>query len=125
MSPMDFAKYPKDWKSISRQIREQAGNCCEFCGLANGLIGYRFPPDGRFEEVQGTGDAQVDDGGRAVRIILTVAHLDHNTTNNDPSNLRALCQKCHLGWDARHHAVNAARTRTAKRIAAGQLEIAS
>ena len=26
-------------------------------------------------------------------------------------NLRALCQRCHLRYDAKHHAKNAARTR--------------
>lgn len=33
---MDRTKYPKDWPEISRQIREQAGNRCEFCGAPNG-----------------------------------------------------------------------------------------
>ena len=37
------------------------------------------------------------------RIVLTVAHLDRNRRNNDPSNLAALCQRCHLAHDLKHH----------------------
>jgi predicted ATP-dependent serine protease len=34
-------------------------------------------------------------------IILTIAHLDHTPENCARENLRALCQKCHNGYDAR------------------------
>jgi hypothetical protein len=34
---------------------------------------------------------------------LTIAHLDHNPQNNKESNLKALCQKCHLNYDLEHH----------------------
>lgn len=33
------------------------------------------------------------------RVVLTVAHMDQDPANNDPANLRALCQRCHLAWD--------------------------
>jgi 5-methylcytosine-specific restriction endonuclease McrA len=72
------ARYPKDWKEISRSIRERAGNCCEQCNAANG------------EPHPITGS----------RVVLTVAHLDHTPENCDPSNLRAWCQKCHNAYDA-------------------------
>lgn len=35
-----------------------------------------------------------------VRVILTVAHLDHTPENCDPANLRAWCQWCHNTYDA-------------------------
>ena len=38
------------------------------------------------------------------RVVLTVAHLDHTPENCDPSNLRALCQRCHNKYDAKHRA---------------------
>jgi hypothetical protein len=44
-------------------------------------------------------------------IVLTVAHLDHDPRNCELSNLKALCQKCHLGYDAQHHAQTAYETR--------------
>ena len=53
-------------------------------------------------------------GERATVIVLTVAHLDHNVSNNDDSNLVALCQRCHLTYDAKLHAINARKTREAK-----------
>lgn len=37
------------------------------------------------------------------RVILTVAHLDHQPENCDRDNLRAMCQRCHLAYDAEEH----------------------
>jgi 5-methylcytosine-specific restriction endonuclease McrA len=36
---------------------------------------------------------------RIVRIILTVAHLDHQPENCAPENLKAWCQRCHNRYD--------------------------
>ena len=49
------------------------------------------------------------------KVALTVAHLDHDPSNNAESNLRALCQRCHLRYDTAHHQRNAAQTRRAKK----------
>lgn len=51
-------------------------------------------------------------------VCLTIAHLDHDITNNDYSNLAALCQPCHLRYDAEYHAKNSRETRKAKKQAA-------
>ncbi len=48
------------------------------------------------------------------KVVLTIAHMDHDETHADPERCRALCQKCHLSWDAKHHAKNAALTRRRK-----------
>jgi hypothetical protein len=53
-------------------------------------------------------------------VVLTIAHLDHDTTNNEDSNLAALCQRCHLTYDAKLHAENSRWTREAK---SGQLNL--
>lgn len=100
--PMKRELYPKDWKRISDAIRDRAGNRCEWpgCGLANG--------------------ATVAGKRGEYRVVLTVAHLDHNPANCDPANLRAWCQPHHLRYDARHHARNAAATRRGKQMDAGQ-----
>jgi hypothetical protein len=37
--------------------------------------------------------------GLCTRIILTIAHVDHDESNNADSNLLALCQFCHLHLD--------------------------
>lgn len=51
------------------------------------------------------------DGNRWFVIVLTVAHLDHDPRNCDPSNLKALCQRCHLRYDIEHHGETAYQTR--------------
>jgi hypothetical protein len=48
------------------------------------------------------------------RVVLTIAHLDHDETNCAPENLRAWCQRCHLTYDAAHHALTARATRRAR-----------
>jgi 5-methylcytosine-specific restriction endonuclease McrA len=99
--PFDRKKYPNNWTSISRRIRELAGKKCEFCGAEN----YAQHP------ITGS------------RVVLTVAHLDHDTTNNRRENLRALCQRCHLRYDSEYHKKNAANTRRRKKLAGGQTEL--
>ena len=108
------ARYPKDWPGISRNIRERAGNQCEECGVQNGQLGGRTS-DGKWHSANPTGDNGMRltwpqpgewawcEGGhqlRIVRIVLTVAHLDHQPENCDPANLRAWCQRCHNRYDA-------------------------
>jgi hypothetical protein len=45
------------------------------------------------------------------KVILTVAHLDHNPANCDPGNLLAMCQACHLRYDGRSVRVSRFRSR--------------
>jgi len=93
------SRYPKDWKAISLAVRERAGWRCE------GSPAY---PDCRARNGQPhpvTGSV----------VILTVAHLDHMPENSADDNLRAICQRCHLTYDAAHHAANAASTRRSRR----------
>jgi hypothetical protein len=40
---------------------------------------------------------------RVTRVVLAAAHLDGDPTNNRLTNLRALCQRCHLLQDQSHH----------------------
>lgn len=94
--------YPKNWKEIRQRILERAGNKCEFCGVENYAVGYR-DEDGNFVESVGMQqEADEIDGEKLFKIVLTVAHLDHDPINCDPSNLRALCQKCHNNYDKEH-----------------------
>lgn len=80
--PIDYKKYPKNWLSeIRPRILKRANNQCEFCGVKN----YSF----------------VKRKNKTVKIVLTIAHLDHDESNNDvkDSRLAALCQKCHINYD--------------------------
>jgi len=94
IKPENKARYPKDWKQISHRIRfERAGGRCEWCFAIN------------YEPHPITGS----------KVVLTVAHLDHTPENCNDENLVALCQRCHLRYDAKHHANTARVTRNQKK----------
>ena len=118
----DKSLYPENWKQISLAVREAAGNKCEFCGVANKAVGARdrFGEWHDADDIEGMsaseGDYLFDEYPNYIRIVLTVAHLDHNPANNEHSNLKALCQKCHLSYDAKHHAQNAKVTRAKHKV---------
>jgi len=99
--PFNRSLYPPDWEAISLRIKERAGWKCEFCGAVHG------------EAHPVTGS----------KVILTTAHLDHIPAHCEDDNLKALCQRCHLTYDGKHHAKNAAKTRRKKRIDGGQMEM--
>jgi len=99
ISPENKSRYPADWKQIRARILERAGNRCE------GSPAY---PDCR--AING---AEIRGLDRRL-VVLTIAHLDHTPENNADDNLRAWCQRCHLTYDAKHHAKNAAVTRRKK-----------
>lgn len=99
--PENRARYPRDWKIISKRIRIRAGSRCEFCGI----------PDG-----------DVQPGSGAI-VVLTVAHMDHVPENCSDENLKALCQKCHNSYDAEHRSKNRATNAGKDREAQGQLKL--
>lgn len=88
ISPENKKLYPKDWAEISARIRyDRAGNRCE-----KDVDGYRCKAiNGESHPITGS------------TVVLTVAHLDHDPANCDDSNLMAMCQRCHLRYDAHHH----------------------
>ncbi len=110
--PIDYSEYPPNWKTeIRPAVLERAGYCCEFCGVKNHSLIHRFGKGVNDWEYwpEGTGsDAWSIDGRKVTKVILTIAHLDHDKLNHniDLERLKALCQKCHLGYDLKHHANN-------------------
>ncbi len=129
IKPENKVRYPKDWKDIRAKILARARYKCEepACALGNGWIGYR-DDDGKFMLLSTSGRA--DDyaghatGYRVFRVVLTIAHLDHVPEHCDESNLRAWCQRCHLRYDAAHHAFNSAQTRRARKNTIDMFEVA-
>jgi len=88
---IDYKKYPKNWKEIRARILKRAKNRCECegeCGL--------HTTTGRCIELNGY-PAEYARG----KIVLTIAHLDHDEENHDVKDdrLKALCQRCHLRYD--------------------------
>lgn len=120
IKPENRDRYPPDWPTISASIAARARYRCEQCGIENYALGGRLR-DGRFlhalprgeqllrvvwprpGDVDWCGDNGRQERLRIIRIICTVAHLDHTPENCDPSNLRFLCQRCHLIYDLQHH----------------------
>ena len=102
--PIRKEDYPPDWAAISIQVREAAGQRCQWCGVPNGATVQRIAPV-QYRQVWIAGvlhqkpAADWLEAPTGTRIILTVAHLDRDCTNNDRSNLAALCQRCHLNHD--------------------------
>lgn len=119
--PENKARYPKDWPAISARIRLRAGNKCEECGVENYALGGRnksgdwlaawpigtdglrttWPQPGEWawcgdEETQGKAHLRI------VRIVLTVAHLNHTPEDCADDNLRCWCQRCHNRYDVAH-----------------------
>ncbi len=84
--PENKSRYPKDWPAISRRIRDEAGNRCQ---------GSPEFPECRAEN----GKPHPVTGSK---VVLTVAHLDHQPENCADDNLRAWCQRCHNRYDAKN-----------------------
>jgi len=121
--PIDYRKYPKNWLSeIRPRILKRAGNKCEKCGLENNQIVFavRFrgrskwyqsfedansDPNKTFESKRNNKTGKVEDvpNPKSVKVVLTIAHLDHDETNHDVSDerLMAMCQMCHLRYDGK------------------------
>jgi hypothetical protein len=97
-------RYPRGWPEISNAIRfDRAGGRCECTGECGS--GH----EGRCEALHGRPSPYTGS-----KVVLTTAHLDHTPENCDPANLRAMCQRCHLRYDAELHRANAAWTRAGR-----------
>lgn len=82
--PINYEKYPPNWKTeIRPRILTRDGYRCKFCGIAHNSI------------------AVGEKSRRMYRVVLTIAHLDHDPENWEVSDERlvALCQRCHLKYD--------------------------
>lgn len=99
IKPENRGRYPAapEWAAIRQAILERARWRCEGSpGLypdCRAVNAYPHPVTGS-------------------RVVLTIAHLDQQPENNDPENLRALCQRCHLGFDAKWRREHGVKKRT-------------
>lgn len=126
IKPENRARYPENWSEIREAILARAGNRCEQCKAPNRTLIARGAGDDdgayRLESFEvfsaETGEylgRRLDFSvARMVKVVLTIAHLDHIPEHCEPENLRAWCQRCHLRYDAEHHRTNARATRRAR-----------
>lgn len=106
-------RYPRNWKQIRAEILKRADNHCEQCGVPNHA--WRNEVTGEWAHNAGVIEAWHMDGDQITRIALTIAHLDHRPDHNDPTNLKALCKRCHLAYDEVQHQQAAYQTRRAEK----------
>ena len=91
----DRSIYGPRWKAISYAIRfKRAKGKCEGCGAIHGQ---------RFLFSSG-------------KVVLSAAHLNHTPGDNRATNLKALCQRCHLQHDRADNLRRAKLTRFLKRL---------
>lgn len=98
---VDTWRYPANWRTISRRIRERDGQRCRWCGAGEGLFDLET--------------------GKPVR--LTTMHLDGDPMNNEEWNLVTACRPCHAAYDQPEIVAGQACDRRWKRIEAGQREL--
>ncbi len=133
--PCDYSKYPRDWKEIRKRILERDNHCCKVCKVKNKELIFRGFLDK--EEVFQDGYGQIFDANtgeywfcdptadivplsgkedqKAIRVVLTIAHLNHDTNDNRDENLAALCQLHHLRHDSGLHKANTRKTNEKKK----------
>lgn len=121
--PENRDRYPTDWPAVSLAVKERAGWRCECEGECGRPADHLGPDPIEREDLPDTrcvnhqGDRAYGTGSR---VVLTTAHLDHVPEHCDPSNLRAMCQGCHLHYDREHHAQTRAENRARALADAGQ-----
>lgn len=113
---MNIIRYPPNWATeIVPRILKRARNKCEICGLENGATIY----SAKFNLILSDGQQKLraiwfrlrEDAEKIdhlcesiveVKVVLTVAHLDHDEYNHKATDnrLKALCQYCHFKYDS-------------------------
>lgn len=85
--PIDYRRYPPDWKDRVQRIRIRDNYRCTICGLGEWverkvpwLLSMILP---------------------LRKVVLTTAHLDHDEENWEVSDdrLATMCPRCHLHYD--------------------------
>ncbi len=105
--PIDYKQYPDNWKTeIRPRILKRDDNECKFCGIRNYATGWRNEAGNFIECHVENIDELLPKGCKEIKIVLTVAHLDHKLDDHSDENLAALCQKCHLDYDREQNNIN-------------------
>jgi hypothetical protein len=123
IKPENAAKYPPDWNAVRDRILVRADYRCEFeradgsrCNAHNGdLIGRSFEDREQWWPFETALNYMETTLWYPVKVVLTIAHLNHDPTDCRDENLKAGCQLHHLRYDSEHHQETAAATRRLKK----------
>lgn len=107
---IDYRTYPKDWKQKRARAMKRTACKCEHCGVENysviergqGSRYFLFAVCPSYNKAKKQRDLLRQHGHpRAITIVLTLAHLDHDEWNHNVSDdrLALLCQRCHFKYD--------------------------
>lgn len=104
--PIDYKKYPPNWKTeIRPRILERAKYKCEVKGCEfrhlDVVVSFKEKGKTRWIKANEQND-KIDLNDKLVRVVLTIAHLDHDEHNHNVTDdrLKAMCQLHHLRYDA-------------------------
>lgn len=125
-----------EWKALRSRMLEREQHKCKWCkapnhqwiARGNGRCSDSYMlMEGEVFHVEtgeflGRAKGSEYDTKNLIQVILTIAHLDQDPTNNEDDNLAALCQRCHNRHDAPHRAKSAAKTRHSKKASADLFE---
>lgn len=101
--PVNSQHYHPFWSDqIRPEVLRRFHRKCAVCGARNKSYIIRSKSDGVVEVPDYLTHKDLYEGHKVVRIILTVAHLNHFTWDNRPENLSLLCQFHHLQHDRAH-----------------------
>lgn len=111
--PIDYSKYPANWKDEIRPgVLKRANYKCEVCGVGQRWKGYRDRVGDFVHCDEFMLKWAKKHNTKIITIYLAVAHLDHDVENNEDSNLRAMCQQCHNRYDAEFRKVNRLKSKS-------------
>ena len=123
--PIDYKKYPPNWlKEIRPRIMQRANNTCECegCNFKHleevWAVKHKGKTTGWFRDFEEaniqpktieskrnkkSSKVELVPNPKKVKVVLTIAHLDHDEANHNVSDerLMAMCQLCHLRYDAK------------------------
>lgn len=122
--PIDYKKYPTNWLAeIRPRIMARANNTCECNGCdfkhleEVWAVRHKGKTTGWYRDYEEalkqprtieskknkqTGRCETIPNPKKIKVVLTIAHLDHDETNHlvTDDRLKAMCQLCHLRYDA-------------------------
>lgn len=98
--------YPKEWQDTIRPaILRRDAYRCQHCRALHRSWGYYSSIGEWIECDEFMRRWAMMNSIKVFQIFLQVAHLDQDTKNNQETNLRSLCQRCHLNFDRKFNQI--------------------